>query len=244
MEQNLSRIPRRLRRFYRNKESAQASEQPISQDNDFRKQAAEKAKHEINVFRKRFKRKPKQKDYKKIAERLFDKLKKEARQKVLEERKVERKQRREEGEEENEKEEKESKAGRKSREQEGKAGRSEKTRGKGAEKEAGKKGQKEMVKKQGAGAMSVPDLTGMDFSDEASSINLDEIRDDESILKETETKDNTCPTCKNKSDNIIFCPKCGSAFCNHCAKKAKRLEEGKIMYQCPKCGNEFKARKP
>jgi hypothetical protein len=43
-----------------------------------------------------------------------------------------------------------------------------------------------------------------------------------------------CPNCKKESENIIFCPKCGTAYCPNCAKK-----DGPA-YICPKCGTKTK----
>lgn len=69
-----------------------------------------------------------------------------------------------------------------------------------------------------------------------------EHEDSENFLKETKTDFNTCPNCKTKTEHLVFCPECGSAFCTHCAKQTKAIDD-RISYTCPKCGTEFKARK-
>jgi len=60
-------------------------------------------------------------------------------------------------------------------------------------------------------------------------------------LEEIEGKDNlgvedseTCPNCKKETDKIIYCPKCGTAFCGKCSKK----DTG--GFACPKCGAKIK----
>ncbi len=69
------------------------------------------------------------------------------------------------------------------------------------------------------------------------------IEDDfDNVEKEMEEKHGVCPRCKSKTDEIIFCPNCGEAFCNHCAKAIETLPEG-IKYTCPNCQAMFKKRK-
>ena len=46
-----------------------------------------------------------------------------------------------------------------------------------------------------------------------------------------------CPSCKREAEKIIYCPKCGNAYCKSCAKSATPLGE----YTCPKCGTKTKA---
>jgi predicted RNA-binding Zn-ribbon protein involved in translation (DUF1610 family) len=62
------------------------------------------------------------------------------------------------------------------------------------------------------------------------------------VDKEIETGLNICPRCGNKSEELIYCPKCGEAFCDHCAKSVEVQAES-LKYTCPKCGTEFKKRK-
>jgi len=78
------------------------------------------------------------------------------------------------------------------------------------------------------------------LEDELKSLSLDDESD--LVEKEIETEKNRCPNCKNASNDIIFCPECGSGFCNHCAKGIEVLE-GHVKYTCPKCGQQFKGRK-
>jgi len=43
-----------------------------------------------------------------------------------------------------------------------------------------------------------------------------------------------CPYCKKETDHIVYCPKCGTAFCEKCGKKQGN------EYTCPKCGTKTK----
>ncbi len=54
-----------------------------------------------------------------------------------------------------------------------------------------------------------------------------------------EKKEGACVNCGKKFTVLIFCPKCGNAFCDKCAK-AKRTEGAKTKYTCPHCGNIVK----
>ena len=44
---------------------------------------------------------------------------------------------------------------------------------------------------------------------------------------------NACPSCKEPADKVIYCSKCGNAFCNKCGTKNGELA-------CPKCGTRVK----
>lgn len=79
--------------------------------------------------------------------------------------------------------------------------------------------------------------------DELSSLeeNLDEKSDIDLIDKDTETENNSCPNCNNKTKGIIYCPGCGNAFCDHCAKKIEPMGDS-IKYTCTHCSFEFKKR--
>jgi predicted RNA-binding Zn-ribbon protein involved in translation (DUF1610 family) len=79
--------------------------------------------------------------------------------------------------------------------------------------------------------------------DELSSLE-DNLSEDEfdMVDKEIETGLNVCPRCGNKSEELIYCPKCGEAFCDHCAKSVEVQAES-LKYTCPKCGAEFRKRK-
>ncbi|MFA6065218.1 MAG: hypothetical protein WCW44_01365 [archaeon] len=43
-----------------------------------------------------------------------------------------------------------------------------------------------------------------------------------------------CPNCKKDTEHIVYCPKCGTAFCEKCGKKQGN------EYTCPKCGTKTK----
>ena len=71
---------------------------------------------------------------------------------------------------------------------------------------------------------------------------LSEENDFDLIEKETEGTVNNCAFCNSKAKEIIYCPKCGQAFCDHCAKTID-VQKDFVRYTCPKCENEFKKRK-
>jgi len=54
-------------------------------------------------------------------------------------------------------------------------------------------------------------------------------------LKEMKGMGEVCPNCKKESEKIIYCPKCGTAYCENCAKSKQGNE-----YTCPKCGAKTK----
>jgi len=62
------------------------------------------------------------------------------------------------------------------------------------------------------------------------------------IGKEKIATINSCPNCNDKAKELIYCPNCGTAFCDHCAKKVEVLQDS-IKYTCPKCGSEFRKKK-
>jgi predicted RNA-binding Zn-ribbon protein involved in translation (DUF1610 family) len=55
--------------------------------------------------------------------------------------------------------------------------------------------------------------------------------------EETQSEEK-CPNCGKTAEEIIFCPECGSAFCEQCAKIERIGSEKKIV--CPKCGKTTK----
>ncbi len=78
-----------------------------------------------------------------------------------------------------------------------------------------------------------------DFSEDLELKGLEDGVDN--ISEELETDKNSCPSCKSKTGELIFCFECGTGFCPHCATKAKKI--GDIThYSCPKCGAEVKVR--
>jgi len=48
-----------------------------------------------------------------------------------------------------------------------------------------------------------------------------------------------CPNCKAPTEDIVFCPECGTAFCDKCAKNLEVLGKTKI-YTCPSCDKKIK----
>ncbi|HLC92707.1 MAG TPA: hypothetical protein VJH23_03295 [archaeon] len=71
-----------------------------------------------------------------------------------------------------------------------------------------------------------------------------ELSDDDSDLVERKIDSdlNVCPRCGNRADELIYCPSCGEAFCDHCAK-AVEAQGDSVKYTCPKCMNVFKKSK-
>lgn len=97
---------------------------------------------------------------------------------------------------------------------------------------------------QGADIDKEISLEGLEGLDELKDMEggLDEMHDELHITKEIETENNKCPSCGTKAEALVFCPKCGNAFCNHCAKKAEGQVDS-IAYECPKCKSGFKLKK-
>ncbi|PIN99025.1 MAG: hypothetical protein COT90_01550 [Candidatus Diapherotrites archaeon CG10_big_fil_rev_8_21_14_0_10_31_34] len=73
-------------------------------------------------------------------------------------------------------------------------------------------------------------------------LELDELDEEETPelddSDETEKK-GVCVNCKQEFNELIFCSKCGNAFCDKCAK-IKHKEGTKTKYVCPHCGNVTK----
>ena len=69
-------------------------------------------------------------------------------------------------------------------------------------------------------------------------LNLDgEISENEGF--EAEEKKGKCPNCKKEFNELIFCSKCGNAFCDKCAKTKQKTDKG-TKYVCPSCGHPTK----
>jgi len=87
-----------------------------------------------------------------------------------------------------------------------------------------------------------------DFSDESEEekedVGEEELGDNFSLsdLETGEGKESSgegkCPNCGKTAEEIIFCPECGAAFCENCAKTERIGSEKKIV--CPKCGKTIK----
>lgn len=73
-----------------------------------------------------------------------------------------------------------------------------------------------------------------DFGEESDELDLGEAEEAVSIEK-LDKKGSSCPNCKAKTEKIIYCPKCGKAYCSKCAASCA---EGK--YSCPDCGTKTK----
>lgn len=278
-------VPRRLRRFYREKERQKpsykrprreeimhkAQEEPSQQEEreltrkEMKKKTVELALKEIKNFKEKNRRLPKGKEYDEIAEAIFKQMKRSREaekifgkirqiQGMREEKALRLAGRRAAGKEEEQEEApkareelqrrrlgrresfEERRKKRRGRIKEGPAAKpalAEETAGLSVEElfkeEPGKEEE----------SLSISDLEGSDFDFEKE-LGLGEL--DEGIGKEIQTNKNKCPTCGIRTDDIVFCPHCGTAFCSHCAKKVQVLED-KVKYVCPKCGGEFKTRK-
>lgn len=74
-----------------------------------------------------------------------------------------------------------------------------------------------------------------------------EKKSDEEELKELEGEEGSgelfseenegpvpCPNCKRKTEKIVYCPECGTAFCSQCAKAFKKQANAESC-QCPSC---------
>ena len=57
-----------------------------------------------------------------------------------------------------------------------------------------------------------------------------------------EEEKNKCSNCGSLTTRKIYCPDCGTEFCDNCAA-ARKDEGGHFKYKCPACGKEFKKKK-
>ena len=73
--------------------------------------------------------------------------------------------------------------------------------------------------------------TGSKNNDDLSELEDLESSDDFSL--DSMDDQSACPSCKQKTDKVIYCSKCGNAFCNKCG-----LKNGELI--CPKCGTRVK----
>lgn len=76
---------------------------------------------------------------------------------------------------------------------------------------------------------------GEGFDDETDNLNIEEEPEEINPVEKLEKKGDVCPNCKAKTEKIIYCPKCGKAYCSKCASS---FSEGK--YSCPSCGAKTK----
>lgn len=243
----MGRVPRRLRRFKRSGELPSDLEdielgesvprQPGKGEAE-KEIATQLALDEVQRFKQKHQRLPKKDEYDSIAESIYAQLKdKEKRKKIMQrlgrrkevtpseragQRKVGRREWRQPGEE--------AAAGTKERAfaelQRAAKGLSEKEiRGMSVEdlfdKEE-KAGEKKPVAKQGEveEEFSLGALTGLE----------------ESSGKEEQQ---LCPQCGAQEAEIIFCPECGTAFCERCSKRVESLGNVRTLV-CPGCGKKIK----
>lgn len=90
------------------------------------------------------------------------------------------------------------------------------------------------------GAQGFSEEEADSLEEELKSLSLGD--DSDLVTKEFEGGGKTCPNCRNRASDIIYCPNCGTGFCTHCAKGAEVLQE-QIKYTCPKCRFQFKGRR-
>lgn len=238
-------VPRRLKRYYRNASSIEERKmiEEVLKSNA-RKETVELALQEVKKFKQKHSRLPEGSECDEIAENIFSQLKKESfkevegkesegprerfeKRKMLKE-KFEKKMEREttgESVQAEEESEKESKTG-------GIEIPTEKALSLEGLELPGKKSKKNNALK----------LEELNLAENAEELKFEGLEDVENIGVEHETEKNKCPNCSNKTEDFIFCPECGSAFCTHCAKRIQTVND-KISYVCPKCGKEFKMMK-
>ncbi len=251
----MSDVPRRMQ--YKKKGETQPENQPWVGEKGknvpenykkfVEKQTTEKALKEMSEFREKHNRFPDRKEMEELVENIY--------------RQVEQKNRKNERRHKSTKQKKEKSLleQRKSRRQKLVSRRkksAEERGGKEPPKEDGKKpveDEEEIVlPKEAEKDVSVSDLFGKDependfelkeFPEEGGGLKgLGAGSDDLKFLDEEESQDK-CPNCKTPTQNVFFCPKCGTGFCQKCAKKIAREQEG-LRLVCPKCSNEFVTRK-
>jgi len=238
-------VPRRLRRFYRKGQAPEESQAPYGKSveelkEELKQNSSEMAEKEIRRFKQRFNRLPKESEGEEIAESIYEQAKKQAAIEGIE------------GEEHGRfrharqaQEEKASKEARKPRTQEPSGFE---VRGKPSETSIAELFKDEkLLSEESTGKKKQKEIGIEDFNINSEELKqsldaLPEGEDSESFFKEVESEKNSCPNCGTKTEHLVFCPECGAAFCTHCAKQAKAIED-KVSFVCPKCGKEFKARK-
>ncbi len=239
-------IPRRLRRFQRKQQPVPQRDGEIDFGNAVqagnlkRKEELNKqitmqlALGEVQRFKERHKRLPKKKEYDKIAESIYKQLKDEDKRKKLLER---------------------HEKGRKPKERKGRPG---KGRGKQSKlKEdafAQLKNAAQGLESKSAGAKSAvaKELEGMSVEDlfgegktakkkaaSSEDFSLDDMSSLDSAPEEDSKADERggCPNCGNQTEDVIFCPECGTAFCEKCAKRVEKIGTAKKVV-CPNCGKK------
>ena len=207
--------------------------------------ATELALEEVQRFKEMHKRLPEQKEYDSISESIYAQLKdKEQRKKAIE--RLERKKGRETEkkgeikgtEKENEKKRKHGRHGH----------RKEQAKEKGfqtPEKESLEA--EETLSDEEIKGMSVEDLFSSDKKEKGNAGfgDLEKIDGDEFSLEglkgmgEKPSASSKCPKCGAETERVVFCPECGTAFCEKCAKKVE-VQGNVKTFVCPSCGKKIK----
>ena len=90
--------------------------------------------------------------------------------------------------------------------------------------------------------LDVKDILGKgEKEDELGALDEDLDKDEFSLseLEEKPVDANKCQNCSQQTEKQVFCPECGQAFCEKCAKTVKQVA-GRIEMTCPKCGARIK----
>ncbi len=249
------RIPRRLQRYYRDggngdipedaAEELRQQEMDLPEEesigetiyeqstgqSDNKEKTMEMALQEVKRFKKTHKRLPKKDEYERISENIFEQLKKEREKEKLLQKTGRVKKR----------------ISRKDREPRGRKGRSPKRKEEAIPTETPLPKKKEINS-------ALSKIKGLDVSDlfdngeekkkgeekgdfeELSDLNLGPMEEDEiKEINEDEGVGSSCPNCKAPASNAIYCPCCGNAYCEKCAKKVEKLPD-RTRYFCPHCG--------
>jgi len=89
------------------------------------------------------------------------------------------------------------------------------------------------------GMDELEELEGKEGEEEISELDEKDETEPEETDENKKSGKGTCINCKQKFNELIFCSKCGNAFCDKCAK-IKHKEGTKTKYVCPHCGNVTK----
>jgi hypothetical protein len=78
---------------------------------------------------------------------------------------------------------------------------------------------------------------GLDLENDNELSNIDSKNNsnDEEIKSIEDFDNENCPNCGKQTEKIIYCSKCGTAYCKNCSKENKGKET-----TCPKCGTKNK----
>ncbi len=248
------KVPRRLRRFQRQGEIPEGYEDDLEiaesvagqPKKDLTKEEKEEitmqlALDEVKKFKEQHKRLPKKEEYEKIAESIYEQLHDQAKRAKKAERLARKRpsKRDKKAQRDEKRAKRKRRRGKKDEEEEQEEALDQKSALFGKMKGAAKGLTQEEIK-----GMSVEDLfggtekkgkgkAGQSIGDEFDLAGLSNL--DSSVQEEREK----CPKCGAETDEVVFCPECGTAFCENCAKKVEKLGSTKT-YTCPKCKNKIK----